>query len=802
MRRVLIRFDLWPNMGQLLRRQLCVLLVATLFTSILPFSVNADESTDVTLEARNIQAGFNFDEEVIITWRNIQTTDANLLDSLHEVDYSIFRYDQPLTEAIVQSLTPIVSGIPACESIDNNAACSGKQHSTAWLPPVGTNGQFFYGIITVFSDGTTTSILTPGLSQTTSPTDEYVSEHWGPLNLSGSFDAASRTTTLTWTNPTDIGNSHQTWVWRHLEPANRQNWKQLDKSAVQVIFFGSDSSWSGVVESGIEEAAYYTVTFNNGTFTDERILGNNTLIQPIWEDTITPELVSGMSATYDSESGVTHLAWDSGIIETDMFANVWRSASPIVDTKDFGVTKIASLNGQLNSYDYVLTIGELGYFWYAVTLADQAGNEINLIESHHPTAGPIFENSVGDQNDTVVTNIVAELSEGIMVKLTWDDIPLVHNATYSVWQSQAGPIGTEELAGGNATLVGQSPSGFTGLGIPIPFGFEGDVWYAVTVEGAWGGATSTYENTLLITGLNSMQDPIWEDTLAPGAVTDLTSSYAGPSAQLQLNWSGIENAVAYQVWAIPQSSYGIGPWWNVSAQTGWTIMQTILSTDSSIGLSLYADAWDDETMLIAVVSADAYGNENSTLYGVGPVDVVVFDRTAPECMVTTTSPGETSPMPIAVGGGEIQSLGAFEIDSTHYLAVWSFETLSTLEIREEGDLEWIASIPSELQGGQTYLFEQPINSSAIGVQTWELTAIDNAGNTVTGTFRLTIVDSTPATQTPTDDISDVSELKSGLSFILMMAIIALLLFSSGEVDKEQKGANPPPPIVEMNSEEE
>ncbi|MCS5585207.1 MAG: hypothetical protein NZ777_17080, partial [Pseudomonadales bacterium] len=166
-------------------------LSALIILPSLAVAVIADEHTDSTLEARDIVSTFTTEELATLTWRNINTTEVSLLDAMHTATYEVERF--AINDSTIEELTTIASGIAVCDSSDNNAECSAKNHSLSWEPPEGTDGEFFYRITTHQSSGSTTT-FTPGMSQTENPQTEFVSPHWGPVNLSATFDAESQST--------------------------------------------------------------------------------------------------------------------------------------------------------------------------------------------------------------------------------------------------------------------------------------------------------------------------------------------------------------------------------------------------------------------------------------------------------------------------------------------------------------------------------------------------------------------------------------------------------------------------------
>jgi len=660
-----------------------LVIIALLILPNLAFTVLADEEADATLEVRAISASFSADEMVTLTWRNINTTEAVLLDALHAATYQVERF--AMNETTIEQLTTISSGIAACDGGDNNAACSAKNHSLSWAPPEGTDGDFFYRITTHQSSGSTTT-FTPGLSQTENPQSEFASPHWGPVNVSATYNSQSQSTTIGWDNLPDSGIDHQIWIWRHSEPANRDNWDSISKSTTTVLFTPTSSSYIKNIEAGVERSVYYSVTYDNGTFSDTRFLRDNTMTAPVYEDTIAPELISHLTADHDVESGITSLSWVSGAIESGLSTNIWRAPRPITDLGENTVVNIATIEGQLTNYDHVVREGELGNFWYALTLEDSVGNQISTILPQHPNAGPIFESTVGAANATAPTNVSAVQSLGMMTTVAWEDVAIVTNAIYHIWAAYDGAVTQAMLDEGNATYLGNVSAGIMSFNSPIPEGIEREIWYAVTVEGAWGGAVATYDNRLIISGQNSMITPLAEDNLVPPQVTDFTATFDGPSTTISLLWEDVPAAQTYQLWMLTGIGL-LGPWWNVSEDSGWVLIETYNATGGEISTSMVHAANQGQYAYLALVTADAAGNIDHHLYGEGPVEAVALDSSPPQGIFSVFV-NQTQVRTSTGSNGSIINLGEFADGDEVSVRISSYEYISETSSRVAGTTTW------------------------------------------------------------------------------------------------------------------
>ncbi len=658
-------------------------IIVLLILPSLAFTVLADEEADTTLEARDISASFSADEMVTLTWRNINTTDTVLLDALHAATYEVERF--AMNDTTIEQLTTISSGIAACDGGDNNAACSAKNHSLSWAPPEGTDGDFFYRITTHQSSGSTTT-FTPGLSQTENPQSEFTSPHWGPVNVSATYNSQSQSTTIVWDNLPGTGVDHQIWIWRHSEPANRDNWDSISKSITKILPTPTSSSFIKNIEAGVERSVYYSVTYDNGTFSDARFLRDNTMTAPVYEDTIVPELIAHLTADHDVGSGITSLSWDSGAAESGLSTNIWRAPRPITDIGENTVVNVATIEGQLTSYDHIVGEGELGNFWYALTLEDSVGNQISTISPQHPNIGPIFESTVGLVSATIPANVSAVQSLGMMTTVAWEDVAIVTNAIYHIWAAYDGAVTQAILDEGNATYLGNVSAGIMSFNSPIPGGIERGAWYAVTVEGAWGGAAATYDNHLIILGQNSMITPLAEDNLVPPQVTDFTATFDGPSTTISLLWEDVPAAQTYQLWM--RTGIGLlGPWWNISEDSGWVLIETYDATGGEISTSMVHAADQGQYAYLALVTADAAGNIDYHLYGGGPVEAVFLDSSPPQG-VFEVSVNQILLHRWVSSNGSIINLGEFPDGDDVSVRISSNESISESSSRVAGTTTW------------------------------------------------------------------------------------------------------------------
>ena len=676
----------WKRREKIHNSSKSILVLMMLLLPLIPV-VHADESTDTTLEARDISASFT-NEFVELSWRNIITSDVMLLDNMHQSTYEILRHTEPITFDVVDSLQPIISNIEVCSLTDNNSICSGKNHTLTWTPPEGTDGGFHYGVVTVLPNGSRTTTLNPGLSQLSSGLVELVANHWGPTNLQGSYDANSKTTTLTWDNLVGANSNHQIWIWRHSEEATRTNWDSLNKTSAAVIFDASIDSWTGTIGGEVERDVWYSVIYDNGTYSDTRFLGGNTLVTAIYEDNVAPELRSELTAIFHIDSGITQLNWAGANLENTSI-NIWRSSMPIDSLSSAGVTHIANHEGSTTSFEYVVPLGEFGNFWYAVTLADEVGNEIDNFLPHHPISEGVFENTIAEESLTVASNIQVEqlmsIEQTKMIEISWADSDIIANATYHIWRSSMGEIlqVNGDFVHEDIEYIGNATSGASSIILPLVEDVDRDSWYAVTVEGLFGGSLTTYTHDTIYSGINSMNYSIHEDTTPPSSAIDLQATVNGSDDSVELQWSSIDDVKQWQVWYSNNISLSQIPVGEISEENGWCLNEQFNSTNiqSKYESEIYYSNTSSIYSIFAVFGIDEYGNYESNISSpeMYKIKFLDFEISNLSINVQITSLSMTiSERELSTGDTIV--LGAWEQGTEVGMLIYGLENLSQISV--------------------------------------------------------------------------------------------------------------------------
>lgn len=721
-----------------------------IFSSLFVDIAKADESTDNSLEARDIQVSFGSDESTTITWRNINTTDYILLDSLRNTSYEIYRSAVVMNASNILSLSPIATGIMACEANESYSTCSSKQHSFIWQSEPGTEGTFHYGVVTVLENGSHTSTLTIGKSQS-NPIPESVHPIWAPLRVSAEYDVANGSTSISWVNADEVGlpvpTNRTIWVWRHLSPIANNSWGEMDKSIIATLS-SSAISYEYSLNGEVEESAYYSVTYRFDTWEDLRFIGSNTMTTPVIEDNVAPVLFSSLEAVFDEGTGITSLSWPSGVIEEELISQIWRASHPFTEVSDEGVVLLAELPHNATSYENTISSGSNGEFWYAVTLRDEAGNVIDSLGIMHPTAGPILERTI-ELSDSVPTGLTFQTT-GSETAIQWQQPAGVSNAKYHIWRSNSGEVDNSCLQSSSCELV--ETVNTTEISIETPSGVERNSWYGVTIEATWAEASDLYHHQYLISGSNSQPTNISEDADAPREISDLSGTFNGPEFTTTLQWTGSEvSGLTYHLWRI-QGDWSQSGAWNVT-QPGWTKVgsigsgfinmvfnHTITNTNSAL------------TSTYAISVEDAHGNHD-TILTAGAVSLVEEDMHPPSILVAIIPTGQSLPVESAWlnSGMSISFTGIKE--GTGNLSIHGSEQLSAVSCRLLGDQSNITTAWTEAkQDGVRWDCIIAISDS----MKVDIRVNDNAGNPAYIVVSISTSEEQFITQ-PTDDNNEVEQ---------------------------------------------
>ena len=460
---------------------------------------NASEQTDSTLEARNIEAQYLPDMEVtFISWRNIETTDGQLLDDLKTATYEVHRSNTMFQPGFQRDLTMIASDIPACYSTDLNEECSGKEHVLEHYPPPGkVNVRFiYYAVVTILRDGTVTDPVNLAISQTPPGHVEDTAPIQSPQNFTATYDASNKSTHFSW-RPACTGSNYNYILYQHNEPATRSTWDDIEKVITteeisqNVSEYTLDWTYESYYQS-IEREVYYTLTCLYPPYCDDeacypasedvRFYTDNTLAEPITEDTSVPRYSGHLLAEYDREDSTTSLQWTK-VVEKDISSILlYHSTNPIVSVVQENVTVLAELPADSVEFIHQLTPDWMTTSYYALGLVDSSGNVQTDNFDVLGKVGPVLERML----PISITSLDVEIQNSTTLLFSWDIDSRFSQGDAVLWKSE---VTTPDLSVAWTEIMRLNP-------VEGEFHYSVDeverAWYAITLEGTWGSSSSIH----------------------------------------------------------------------------------------------------------------------------------------------------------------------------------------------------------------------------------------------------------------------------------------------------------------------
>ena len=251
-----------------------MLLIAILLGSLITWAppvaaAGSGSSPDEHLQAQSISAIFDSQtESTTVYWSNIVTSDYPTMLQMQESRYLVYRHNAPLNESVAANLNPWAN-VSMCPSVDVGT-CSGRTFQQTYPLPAGTNGTYYYAIVSYFEnndDDDTTNDYEYTLGDTTySPTYvgnyvhgeanvtegilEMTNEITAPFFVQANYVESAAATDISWVNLNTIvpdslpevgETAYEILVYRHTEPALRATWSTISTELIAQLSAGAVS---------------------------------------------------------------------------------------------------------------------------------------------------------------------------------------------------------------------------------------------------------------------------------------------------------------------------------------------------------------------------------------------------------------------------------------------------------------------------------------------------------------------------------------------------------------------------------
>ena len=651
---------------------LITLLLGSLITWVPPVTASGESSDDAELQAQNIGAFFDgVTETTTVQWSNIVTENYPLMLQMQDSRYLIYRHNTPLNESVVTNLSPWAN-VSMCTSV-NPGDCSGMMFTETYPLPAGTNGTYYYAIVSYFvnnNDADSTNDYEYTLDGITySPThagnyihgeanvsegvSELTNQITAPFFVQANYVESLGVTDISWVNLNtivpdslpEVGESaYGILVYRHLDLAERGTWASMLKEQISQLGAG-ETFYRYTVPTNTDIDVYYSVTYLYLGYEDVRFLGTNTLPNYIHEDNVAPNSVQDVTASFTAEpaggTGNTTITWTDIEDETGETYQIWRSGLPINDTSDTGVELIGVAGDGDETYRHEVERGMNGLAYYAVTSSDTNGNHNNIVAE---SSSLQLEDAVEEDTFTPwvaePTNVYAEYLGNGQTIVTWTDQLGVEGEQYHVWRSSVRltSLSNLELV---AELIATVPDSVETVTIDIPDNIDEPIYYCVSSLARYSLSSQPYED------LRFMQNcwgTIQEDTKKPDLpfLTKAEQQDQAGEQMLVLVWanSATEDGETYQVWMCETDPFN----GNTSLMSGdialdnrWIpIFDPVEAFDPNVPSFTRAVSLEDnldKQTWYAVTMTDQYGNANTQFSMSMNARQVTEDTTPPEITI-------------------------------------------------------------------------------------------------------------------------------------------------------------------------
>jgi len=657
------------------KSRVSMLLIALLLGSLVTWAptVSAEGTSSIPehLQAQGINAQFDsISESTTVTWTSILTNDYPTMQQMQQSRYLLYRHNIPLNESVVAGLSPWAN-VSMCSG--DISTCSGKTFQATYPLPAGTNGTYYYAIVTYFPNNddmdsgndytftinaTTYSPITVGNfvhteSNFSEGVIELTNQITAPFFVQANYVANIGATDISWVNLNtivpdtlpEVGESaYEINIYRHSLGAERNTWNSIAKDQIALLNAG-ETSFRYDVPVDTDADVFYSVTYTYLGYEDARFLGTNTLANSIHEDNVAPVAVTGIQAVFVAEpaggTGNTTITWDDIETESGETYNIWRSGTPINSTIASGVELIGTANDGDGSYMHQVERGMLGLAYYAVTAADVNGNHNSVV-----SASAALQESDAIAEDTFTpwiaepTNVVAQYLGGGQTQITWTDQIGVEGEQYHVWRAGFRLTSLTNLEE-NAELVATVPDSVETATVQIEDDLARTSYYCVSSMARYSMSSQPYEDLRFI---QNCWGPIDEDTLRPSLpfLQDVYTTEQGDEKITVLRWVNdlTETGETYQIWRSDSDPFNGNSellTGDISNESGWTpLLDPIVASDNvEATFTRVVPLPDDldKNTWYAVTTTDQWGNTNTQYSMSMNARSVVEDTTPPQLTV-------------------------------------------------------------------------------------------------------------------------------------------------------------------------
>ena len=741
------------------RRRTAYFVLTVLLISMIPLisTASADQGIPTELQAQDIQVEFdNVSETTTVTWRNIEQSggDVDLFEELWYAKYHVYRSSSPITSSNVMALNPWHT-VDACvkNPIGNDPwntnpnKCRGSAgnhpgHSATFQVGAGTDGMFFYAVVTELGNGNMTTTLTVNASLVYEPVAELTTPIRSPYNIDAEFNPGTSSTTIQWINynsvnpvlPEDGDDALIIHVWRTDYQVDRSNGENLLLTETPIAVLSSTTTeYEAVVPSMTNREVFYSVTYLLPNWTtdgldyeDTRFLSNNAMDTAVLEDNTPPVNVDDTEAIFVSNqngTGVTTISWSQILSEQGEQYLIYRHGEYFNSTNDPYAQLVGTIDesahvNNMFTYNYIVPYNTYGDFSYCVVVVDQYGAYNTDINQQ--SCDLVYEDS--DQNWVKEpTNVKAEFIGDGTTRVTWTDQVGVEGERYHIWRGGWRVQGSDFTANSSLIWMGSVPDGVEQFDVQLPPEISvSNTHYFVTSEALYN-CVGCEEPVMYDELIQNWDGPVVEDTQAPSYARISDIMMLGDLKVVDIEWinSAQENGESYYLYRHLGDPFGDSEF-AISNYTdeGWEFVEGPIAENSMSTMIRQIPVPDlvERDVWYAVIAQDSYGNINPTILpGAGANALLVSEDTQPPQIEFTIVDDENVPISqdSLVSGDYKLRIEVSETLSTEPMLNISTSNGGSLTGGSEAAMVLLSQNTNEPDKGPEYFYDFEISSSTI-----------------------------------------------------------------------------------------
>jgi len=212
-----------------------------------------------------------------------------------------------------------------------------------------------------------------------------------PQNVQATYMADSEETKITWTDDPE-GVTYK--IYRNSSKITKSNIDTLVPIATGITQNTQYYIYS--IPASTEGNFYYAViSVHSDNSEDKDFSGSNSMNEPVYEDNITPDPATVVTASYDFGSNITTISWTDAATDDTESYQILRYSSAINSSNYKNADVIATeIPRGTQSYNYTVPSNTASTYYYAVLSYDSTGNSDTSFSGSNTTS--VYEDNVNE----------------------------------------------------------------------------------------------------------------------------------------------------------------------------------------------------------------------------------------------------------------------------------------------------------------------------------------------------------------------------------------------------------------------